>query len=80
MPRFLVHHRHRPADCAAAFAAWHGFDSPLRGTVALATCVAGGHGVWWVVEAEGAEAAMALLPPFVARRSEANEVREAHIP
>jgi hypothetical protein len=30
MPFFLLHHQHQPHECAAAFAAWQGFDSPLR--------------------------------------------------
>jgi hypothetical protein len=29
MQFFLLHHRHEPHECAAAFAAWQGFDSPL---------------------------------------------------
>ena len=28
MPHFLLHHQHDPAECAAAFAAWTGFDEP----------------------------------------------------
>jgi hypothetical protein len=80
MPRFLLHHRHRPADCAVAFAAWRGFDSPLRGTAVLASCVAGGHLVCWQVDADGPEAALEMLPPYVARRTEAIEVREVQLP
>ena len=30
MPAFLLHHEHEPRDCAVTFAAWLGFDSPLR--------------------------------------------------
>src|SRR3954449_3245731 len=39
MPLFLLHHQHAPAECAAAFAAWPGFDSPLRGEAAASTCL-----------------------------------------
>ena len=39
MPLFLLHHRHVPAECAAAFAAWTGFESPLRHESAASTCL-----------------------------------------
>ena len=51
MPKFLLHHHHAPAECAAAFAAWRGFDSPLRRHPAASTCLEGGHALWWRVEA-----------------------------
>ena len=38
MKLFLLHHRHLPHECAAAFAAWHGFDSPLRDGRVPSTC------------------------------------------
>jgi hypothetical protein len=80
MKRFLLHHRHAPEDCASAFAAWSGFVSPLRDRPAIATCLNGGHAVWWEVEAEDAAAALALLPPFVARRTKPIEVRQVLVP
>jgi len=80
MPSYLLTHRHPPAECVAAFAAWHGFQSPLRGRPTKSSCLAGGHGVWWTVQAASAEEALAQLPPFVAQRSEAAEVREVPIP
>jgi len=80
MPSYLLTHRHPPAECVAAFAAWHGFQSPLRGRPTKSSCLAGGHGLWWTVQAQSAEEALALLPPFVAERSEAAEVREVPIP
>ena len=80
MPLFLLHHHHAPADCAAAFAAWLGFDSPLRGGMATSTCLGGGHALWWHVEAAGPQAALALLPPYLAHRTDAIPVREVHIP
>jgi hypothetical protein len=80
MPRYLLMHRHAAGECGAAFAAWKGFDSDLRGGTALASCPMGGHAVWWIIDAEGAGAAMAQLPPFVARRTESVEVREVRIP
>ena len=80
MPLFLLHHQHAPAECAAAFAAWRGFDSPLRRHAAASTCLDGGHAVWWRVEAPDRQAALALLPPFVAHRTDAIAVRDVQIP
>jgi hypothetical protein len=80
MPFFLLHHRHDPAECAAAFAAWKGFDSPLRHRLAPSTCLAGGHALWWSVEAPDLSAALALLPGFVAERTHPTEVRNVPIP
>jgi hypothetical protein len=80
MPLFLLSHRHDAAECAAAFAAWQGFDSPLRRHPAASTCLDGGHALWWRVEAPDRPAALAQLPPFVARRTEAIQVREVQIP
>ncbi len=80
MPIFLLHHRHAAGDCAAAFAAWLGFKSPLRHRPTVSTCLSGGHAVWWRVQAEDAAAALTLLPTFVARRTTPIEVREVEIP
>ncbi|MQA74714.1 MAG: hypothetical protein GEU88_10310 [Solirubrobacterales bacterium] len=80
MPSYLLTHHHPPRDCVAVFAAWHGFESPLRGRPTMSSCLAGGHGLWWTVEAPSAEQALALLPPFVAARSDAAEVSEVPIP
>ena len=75
MPRFLLVHRHEPDECRWAVAAWHGHDSPLRGTTALCSCVHGGHEVVWDVEAADEHAALALVPPFVAARARVVPVR-----
>ena len=80
MPVFLLQHQHEPHECAAAFAAWTGFDSPLRHRHAASTCLAGGHALWWRVRAEDLAGALALLPRFVAVRTAAVEVREIEIP
>ena len=80
MPSFLLHHLHAPGECRAAFAAWKGFDSPLRHGLAPSTCLAGGHAVWWRVEAPNPQAALALLPPYVAHRTAAIAVRDVLIP
>ena len=44
------------------------------------TCLTGGHCLLWRVEAESRDEAIALLPAFVAARTEAVEVREVEIP
>jgi hypothetical protein len=80
MAFFILHHRHEPLECAAAFAAWTGFCSPLRHCPAPSTCLAGGHAIWWQVEAPDGGAALALLPHFVAKRTVTTEVREVEIP
>jgi hypothetical protein len=80
MPPFLLRHHHSPGECAAAFAAWQGFDSPLRGRPAASTCLEGGHAVWWRVDAANRQAALAVLPPYVANRTHVIPVRDVQIP
>jgi hypothetical protein len=80
MARFLLSHRHRPRECRFAFAAWHGFPSPLRRTSTVGTCHAGGHELWWEVEADDAAGALAQLPPYLAERTQVAELREVEIP
>jgi hypothetical protein len=36
--------------------------------LAIASCAAGGHDVWWIVEAESGDAALAMLPHYLAQR------------
>jgi hypothetical protein len=80
MPRYLLHHKHDPADCNVAFASFKGHQSPLRHRTTVASCLFGGHAIWWVVNAPSPERALELLPFFVAQRSTAVEVREIQIP
>ena len=80
MAEFLLEHRHEPSECAAAFAAWQGFASPLRRRGAACSCLAGDHALWWRVTAAGPTAALALLPPYVAARTRAVTVRDVEIP
>jgi hypothetical protein len=80
MPRFLIHHRHEPQQCGVAFAAFKGHESPLRHRAAMTSCLAGGHAVWWTVEAAGEEDALRQLPFFVAQRSTVTRVTEVVIP
>jgi hypothetical protein len=80
MPLFRLHHRHEADECAAIYAAWKGFDSPLRRNVTLASCREGGHAIWWDVEASDSRRALELLPPYVASRTHAFGVSEVEIP
>lgn len=80
MPSYLLHHHHDPADCAAAFAAWIGFESPLRQRTAVSTCLAGGHSLMWHVEASDRAAALALLPRYVRRQTVVSAARDVQIP
>lgn len=80
MPIYLLSHRHTDRECRVAFAAWHGFESPLRGEVTMSSCLEGDHRLWWKVEAATAAAALALLPRFVAERCDVTQVREVAIP
>ena len=80
MPVFLLHHQHEPHECAAAFAAWTGFESPLRHRTVESTCLTGGHALWWRVQATDRAGALAQLPRFVAERTTPIEIREIQIP
>jgi hypothetical protein len=80
MPRFLIHHRHEPRECGATYASFRGFASPLRHQPAMASCVSGEHAIWWSVEAPSADAALSLVPAFVAARATATQVGEVEIP
>jgi hypothetical protein len=80
VPSYLLQHRHEPRECGRCFAAWKDVSGPLRGTTALATCRQGGHELWWVVEADNPEAALALLPTYVAERTEAVRVDQVDVP
>ncbi len=80
MATFILSHAHASGECSRAFAAWRGFESPLRHAGAVGSCRDGGHRIWWRVEADDAGAALALLPSYVAARTEACEVRPMLIP
>ena len=80
MKRFLLHNHHAAEECGVTFAAFKGHASPLRRHETASSCLSGGHEVWWFVEAATAEAALALLPGYVAERSTAIPIREVLIP
>jgi hypothetical protein len=88
----MLIHRHSPADCRVAYAAWLAFDSPLRGAEVPSTCGRHGaqdagdvvrppeiHELWWLVEAEDATSALTQVPPFVGERSEVREVTRVRV-
>jgi len=79
MATFMLSHSHRPDECRVAFAAWRGFESPLRHDHVLGSCATRGagadvHRIWWTVEASDCDAALAQLPEYVAARTEVSPV------
>jgi hypothetical protein len=80
MPRFLIDHRHESSECSVVFAAFKGFETPLRHRATIASCAFGGHAIWWTVEAPSAEQALALLPYYVAQRANVTRIGEVDIP
>jgi hypothetical protein len=80
MTDFLLYHRHSSAECPAAFAAWNGFDSPLRGSSTYSTCAFGGHEIWWFVTAEAMRDAVAHVPDYIADRTVAVRVGTVDVP
>ena len=80
MARYLLEHHHEPHECGVVFASFRGHESPLRQRTTLASCRSGGHAIWWAVEAATEQAALGLLPPYVADRTTATSVSEVDIP
>ena len=80
MSRFLLHNRHEPSECGVTYAAFKGHASPLRRRQTASSCRSGGHEIWWLVDAEDAAAALALLPSYVAARCTVTPVRDVLIP
>ena len=80
MFHFLLHHRHEPEDCGVVFAAFKGYESPLRRQATLASCLSGDHAIWWTVEAASEKEALALLPFYVAARTAVARISEVEIP
>jgi len=62
------------------FASFRGHRSSLRHRPALASCLSGGHAIWWTVDAKTDRDALGLLPSYVAARTTATEVTEVKIP
>ena len=80
MPRYVLHHRHAPEDCGVVFVSFKGHDSRLRHRATLGSCRSGGHEIWWTVDAVNEDAALRLLPYYVAERTTVTRVSEVQIP
>jgi hypothetical protein len=80
MACYLLEHRHEARECGVVFAAFKGHESPLRRQETLASCRSGGHAIWWTVEADSENDALALLPFYVAERTMATKVSTVEIP
>jgi hypothetical protein len=78
--RYLLHHRHHPHECGAAFASFSGHDSPLRRRRTVGSCPLGGHEIWWLVSASSEDEALRLLPYYVAKRTTAVAIAPVQIP
>jgi hypothetical protein len=79
MATFVLAHTHDQAECQVIYAAWRGYDSPLRGLDAMASCANGDHRIYWTVEACNAREALQQLPPYLAERTHASEVHRVPI-
>jgi hypothetical protein len=79
MATFILAHVHDEAECPVVYAAWQGYDSPLRGLAAMASCAVGDHRIYWTVDADNAQEALRQLPPYLAERTHASEVRRVAI-
>jgi hypothetical protein len=80
VPRYVLQHRHQPHECGVVFASFKGHASPLRHRSTFSSCRSGGHAIWWTVDAESEEAALALVPQYVAERTTVSHVNEVEIP
>ena len=80
MASYLLEHRHEARECGVVFAAFKGHESPLRRQQTLASCRSGGHAIWWTVEADSEREALALLPFYVAVRTQVTKVSKVEIP
>jgi hypothetical protein len=80
MPRYVLEHRHEPRECGVVFAAFKGYESPLRHRPTLASCRSGGHAIWWTVDAESEADVLRLLPTYIAERTTVSRVSEVEIP
>lgn len=80
MPRYLLCHHHLPHECGAVFASFAGDGSPLRHRTTTSSCRYGGHAIWWEVTAGSEQAALAMLPRYVAARTTVVRVGPVRVP
>jgi hypothetical protein len=80
MPTYRLLHRHQPNECSTAYAAWKGYESPLRGRPATSSCSWGGHEIWWDLKASDPDDALRNLPGYLSDRAVATRVGKVEIP
>jgi hypothetical protein len=80
MPRYLLDHHHEPRECGVVFASFKRHASPLRHRTTLVSCRSGGHAIWWTLDADSEQEALALLPRYVAERTTVSGVSAVEIP
>ena len=80
MARYGLHQRHEARLWGVAYAAFTGVAPPLRRRPVVASCLSGGHEMWWLVEAGSSDEALAQLPHFLATRATAIPITEVQIP
>jgi hypothetical protein len=80
MPTYMLSHQHGARECGVVFAAFKGYQSPLRHHTTLASCGSGGHAIWWTVDAASEKDALSQLPDYVAARTAVAQVSEVPIP
>ena len=61
MSRYVLSHRHEAHECGVVLASFKGHESPLSRRTTLASCRAGGHAIWWTVDAESEAEALGKL-------------------
>ncbi len=79
MSTFILARAHEKAESRDACAAWRGYDSPVRGLAAMASWATGDHHMHWTVDANSTLEALKQLPPYLAERTHASEVRRVAI-
>ena len=77
---FVLEHTHPSEQCVVAAASWRGFASPLRHGRPFGSCATRGHRRSWTVQATDEISALSMLPPYVAKQTLAEEVREVPLP
>jgi hypothetical protein len=76
----MLQHAHTARECGAVFASFKVFESPLRHQMAVGSCYFGTHRIWWQVEAQSGDEALAQLPRYVAERTTAIRVGDIRTP
>jgi hypothetical protein len=71
LAKYLLIHRHDEPRCQAVYESWNGWDSPLLPSRPPEVCRRGGHTARWIVDADDAAGALALLPPALAEGADA---------